>query len=220
MEMALEAGFAILPIWFNYCRCREPQLIASLLGTIKTWVSDLVTLVSTTQKSNEETIENLHQAVNVSDQLQLTARNLRAAHAPLLVDSAMIVNEIRRVVSDLQERGSHQGLTDQDILELFSNLFGQENWRERGIIYTPSPSASTQGKRHQTASSPKSSDVDETIIGTGSPGYVKATENNGNQLVETKRHDDVISAINVLREVIDIISSTLNNFRWMTFFRS
>lgn len=174
-----------------------------MLGTIKTWVSDLVTLVSTTQKTNEETIQNLHQAVNVSDQLQLTARNLRAAQAPLLVDSSMIVNEIRRVVTDLQERGNQQGLTDQDILELFSNLFGQENWRERGIIYTPSPTASIHGKRYHAASSPKSSEVDETIIGpAGSPGYVKAPDNSGTQLVETKRHDDMISAINVLREVL------------------
>lgn len=187
---------------------REPQLIASLLGTIKTWVGDLVTLVGATQKSNEDTIQNLHEAINLSDHLQLTARNLLAAQTPLLVDSSMIVNEIKRVVSDLQGRRDLQELTDQDILELFSNLFGQENWRERGIIYTPSPTVSSHGKRYHPTSSPKSSDVEETIIGTSSPVYVKSTENQNQvqKVVETKRHDDMISAIHVLREVDDILT--------------
>jgi hypothetical protein len=168
-------------------------------------VGELVALVSATQKSNEDTIQNLHQAVNVSDRLQLTARNLRAAQAPLLLDSGMIVNEIRRVVNDIQ-RGNQHGLSDQNILELFSNLFGQENWRERGIIVSPSPTASSHGKRQNLATT-SSSDVDETIVGNGSPSYVKShTENPGQQLVEAKRQDEIISAINVLREVDDILS--------------
>jgi hypothetical protein len=175
------------------------------LGTIKTWVGDLVTLVGATQRSNEDTIQNLHDAINLSDHVQLTARNLRAAQTPLLVDSSMIVNEIKRVVADLQERRDQQELTDQDILELFTNLFGQQNWRERGIIYTPSPTVSSHGKRYPTTSSPKSSEVDETIIGNSSPVYVKSNENSGQKIVESKRHDDMISAIHVLREVTLVI---------------
>jgi hypothetical protein len=184
-----------------------------LFGTIKTWVGDLVASVGTTQKSNEDTIQNLHEAINLSDHIQLTARNLRAAQTPLLVDSSMIVNEIKRIVTDLQERRDSQGLTDQDILELFSNLFGQANWRERGIICTPSPTVSSHGKRYHPTSSQKSSEVEETIIGNSSPVYAKSTENqsHGQQVVETKRHDDIISAIHVLREVPFLLSPSCDS---------
>jgi hypothetical protein len=177
---------------------REPQLLANLLGTIKTWVGELVSLVSATQKSNEGTIQNLHQAATISDRLQLTARNLRAVQTPLLVDSGAMLNEIRRLVNQ-------PGSSDQVILDLFSNLFGQENWRERGLIVSPSPTASSHGKRQNIATT-SSSDVDEAIIGNGSPVYIKSTENTSQQLVETKIQDEIISAINVLREVDDILS--------------
>lgn len=172
------------------------------MGTIKSWVSDLISLVGNTQKSNEETIQNLHNAVNITDHLQLTSRNLRAASEPVIIDSSKVVNEIRRVVGDLQEKRKHQGLTDQDILELFSNLLGQENWKERGVVYTVSPSTSSHGKKHHRSqgSPTNSSDVDETIIG-GSPNIVSAVETQNNQRIDIKRTDDVISALNVLREV-------------------
>lgn len=170
MEAALEFGYIFLSILFSYLY-RETQLIAGLLGTIKTWVADLTNLVTNSQKANEETIQYLHLAVHSSDHLQLTAANLRAS-GPVVVDPTKVVDEIRRVVSDLENRMDKQGMSDQDILELFSNLFGQENWRERGIIFSPSGSVSSRRHNHPGHASPsstRSSEVDETIVGNASP---------------------------------------------------
>lgn len=187
MEFALEHG--------------ETQLIAGLLGTIKTWVTDLTNLVTNSQKDNEETIQYLHRAIHSSDHLQLTAANLHAS-GPIVVDSSKVVDEIRRVVSELENRMDSQGMSDQDILELFSNLFGQENWRERGIIFSPSGSVNSRRHNHPGHASPsstRSSEVEETIVGTGSP------ENKVPQQIEARRLDDIISVINVLRQVTFII---------------
>jgi hypothetical protein len=48
--------------------------------------------------------------------------------------ASVSMNDVRDAIRQLQEKSSAQSLSSQDILELFSNLFGQDQWRERGVI--------------------------------------------------------------------------------------
>jgi hypothetical protein len=95
--------------------------------------------------------------------------------------SSVSMNSVREAIQQLQEKSSSHALSSQDILELFSNLFGQDQWRELGVIKPPPPLPSSSrnsaaAQRHQTggmseSSNHSSSDPDEVIIDSDGTKY-------------------------------------------------
>lgn len=88
------------------------------------------------------------------------------------------MNDVREVIRQLQERSSTQALSSQDILDLFSNLFGQDQWRERGLIksFPKSLTNDEETKPGMSESSGQSSsDPDEVIIDTDGSKHPRKT---------------------------------------------
>ena len=98
------------------------------------------------------------------------------------------INDVREVIRQLKERSSTQPLSGAEILDLFSNLFGQDNWRERGLVqpvqYAPSShnsSSKTEQKSGLSESSGRSSsDADEIIIELDGTKYSKLRDRTNN----------------------------------------
>jgi hypothetical protein len=67
------------------------------------------------------------------------------------------LQDVREAIAHLQGKSQTQPISGDDILDLFTNLFGQDNWRERGLLKgTTSPAGSG------------STSVDDVIIGADS----------------------------------------------------
>lgn len=80
------------------------------------------------------------------------------------------MSDVRDAVVHLKERAGVKPLSGNDILELFSNLFGQDQWKEKGVLTSsPRTSFNVSGKKASSLSSGhSSSDAEDLIIG-GSP---------------------------------------------------
>jgi hypothetical protein len=78
------------------------------------------------------------------------------------------MSDVRDAVLHLKERAGVKPLSGNDILELFSNLFGQDQWKEKGVV-TPRGSYHVTGNKASSMSSGhSSSDVEDLVVG-GSP---------------------------------------------------
>ncbi|CAE7587893.1 unnamed protein product, partial [Symbiodinium microadriaticum] len=73
------------------------------------------------------------------------------------------MSDVRDAVMHLKERAGVKPLSGNDILELFSNLFGQDQWHEKGII--KSPRSAYSSKPNGTSISNSSSDAEDVVIG-------------------------------------------------------
>jgi hypothetical protein len=102
--------------------------------------------------------------------------------------SSVSMNAVREAIQHLQEKSSSHALSSQDILELFSNLFGQDQWRQQQQHQLSSPrnlgAAGTGGSgggddpRHggmSESSNHSSSDPDEVIIDPDGTKYHRDT---------------------------------------------
>ena len=91
-----------------------------------------------------------------------------SAHNRKNSSNTVNMSDVRDAVMHLKERAGVKPLSGNDILELFSNLFGQEQWQEKGVINTTSSpyyrgNTSTVPPHGTSLSS--SSDADEVVIG-------------------------------------------------------
>jgi hypothetical protein len=127
---------------------------------VKSWITELLELVSQTQLSNQNSIDQVappppssssttHFFLSCACQLQLLLNVSSRQHhhelnsitlstlgsaAAATGAASVSMNDVRDAIRQLQDKSSAHALSSQDILELFSNLFGQDQWRERGVI--------------------------------------------------------------------------------------
>mmetsp|Transcript_3564 Transcript_3564/g.5547 ORF Transcript_3564/g.5547 Transcript_3564/m.5547 type:complete len:880 (+) Transcript_3564:126-2765(+) len=167
LELAVEEG--------------EPQLAVVFFDMVREWVSELLVLVSKTQSANQSSISQLQHILDMSNRdhqnrqklnsLSLSTLGSGGSSGPTTID----VQALRDAIYNLQEQAGDDAISGNAILELFLNLFGQDSWRERGLLksYPNSPHSSPHGRGTaqsrseggRSESSGHSSDVDEMVIG-------------------------------------------------------
>ena len=123
--------------------------------------------------SHQETNQQLQQLSALSLSAHNRQHTSSSSGSPSSNNTTVNMSDVRDAVMHLKERAGVKPLSGNDILELFSNLFGQDQWQEKGVV-NPSPRI---GQRFSTpsrkgtpsmSSTHSSSDADDLVIG-GSP---------------------------------------------------
>lgn len=113
--------------------------------------------------------------------------------------ASVSMNDVRDAIRQLQDKSSAHALSSQDILELFSNVFGQDQWRERGVI------RSSPGKGHQSSggssgrdhpgmsesSGQSLSDPDEVIIDSDGTKYLKKSSQQNSKSTQQQQSMEI-----------------------------
>jgi len=163
LELAVEEG--------------EPQLAVDFFNMVRQWVSELLILVSKTQSANRNSISKLQHILDISNyhhHQKLNSQSLSSLGGATLGSTTIDVQALRDAMKNLQEQAGDSTISGNAILDLFMNLFGQDSWRERGLLISH-PSSHAQRRVNsrprsegcRSESSGHSSDVDEVIIGAG-----------------------------------------------------
>ena len=133
---------------------------------------------------------------------QLNAYAL-SAHNRRNSSTTVNMSDVRDAVMHLKERAGVKPLSGNDILELFSNLFGQEQWQERGIIKastSPLYRGSGSAVAANGTSLSSSSDAEEFVIGGPGSSFEKRSPKKGGRA--SPLVDDMDTTVDLTSETV------------------
>eukprot|EP00607_Mallomonas_marina_P008044 CAMPEP_0182417790 /NCGR_PEP_ID=MMETSP1167-20130531/2209_1 /TAXON_ID=2988 /ORGANISM="Mallomonas Sp, Strain CCMP3275" /LENGTH=881 /DNA_ID=CAMNT_0024591555 /DNA_START=232 /DNA_END=2877 /DNA_ORIENTATION=- len=221
LELAVEEG--------------EPALAAKFFNNVKLWVSELKELVTRTQTATRASMAEIQNVVDASVLNLSTQNRNNMAQALQLVDrldpSQDVIDTLQHLSGSNNTHNDSTRLSQQQLMELFLNLFGRQNASSydtrRGSTTIPSHDRNRDGDSNQSDSTSGSPprptvvrlDSESTegmtagVTGSGAGergggGGTGVSTGVGNRVGESKEHKSTLMDVS---ERNDSISSNLTN---------